>query len=84
MGYDDRTIADTLGQRTIAMAQHYSNRANCSRKLLRSGRKLCGRDERTADRNCQTLKEEQKYTNINNKLNHTVAVCRIPVKERSG
>jgi len=33
MGYDDRTIADMLGQRTIAMAQHYSNRANRSRKL---------------------------------------------------
>ena len=33
IGYDDRTIADMLGQRTTAMAQHYSNRANRSRKL---------------------------------------------------
>jgi len=33
MGYDDRTIADMLGQRTLAMAQHYSRRANRSRKL---------------------------------------------------
>jgi len=33
MGYDDRTIADVLGQRTLAMAQHYSKRADRSRKL---------------------------------------------------
>lgn len=33
MGYDDRTIADMLGQKTLAMAQHYSNRANRSKKL---------------------------------------------------
>lgn len=33
IGMDDRTIADMLGQRTLAMAQHYSNRANRSRKL---------------------------------------------------
>ncbi|MDA4845915.1 tyrosine-type recombinase/integrase [Hoeflea poritis] len=33
MGYDDRTIADMLAQRTTAMAQHYSKRANRSRKL---------------------------------------------------
>tara|TARA_R110000744_G_scaffold127216_4_gene233934 strand:- start:775 stop:1020 length:246 start_codon:yes stop_codon:yes gene_type:complete len=33
MGMDDRTIADMLGQRTLAMAQHYSRRANRARKL---------------------------------------------------
>lgn len=33
MGYDDRTIADMLGQKTLAMAQHYSRRANRTRKL---------------------------------------------------
>ena len=33
MGYDDRTIADMLGQKTLAMAQHYSRRANRSRKM---------------------------------------------------
>jgi integrase len=33
MGYDDRTIADMLGQRTLAMAQHYSKRADRSRKM---------------------------------------------------
>lgn len=32
-GFDDRTIADMLGQKTIGMAQHYSRRANRSRKL---------------------------------------------------
>ena len=32
MGFDDRTIADMLGQKTLAMAQHYSNRANRSKK----------------------------------------------------
>lgn len=33
MGYDDRTIADMLGQKTIQMAQHYSKHADRSRKL---------------------------------------------------
>ena len=33
MGMDDRAIADMLGQKTLAMAQHYSNRANRTRKL---------------------------------------------------
>jgi site-specific recombinase XerD len=33
MGYDDRTIADMLGQKTLAMAQHYSRRANRSRRM---------------------------------------------------
>ncbi len=33
MGYDDRTIADMLGQKTLAMAQHYSKRANRARKM---------------------------------------------------
>lgn len=32
-GFDDRTIADMLGQKTLAMAQHYSRRANRARKL---------------------------------------------------
>ncbi|KAA6205829.1 MAG: hypothetical protein DU429_01155 [Candidatus Tokpelaia sp.] len=31
MGYDNRIIADMPGQRTIAMAQHYSRRANRSK-----------------------------------------------------
>jgi hypothetical protein len=31
MGYDDRTIADMLDQKALAMAQHY--RANRSQKL---------------------------------------------------
>ena len=33
MGHDDRTIADMLGQKTLAMAQHYSDKANRSRKF---------------------------------------------------
>ena len=32
-GFDERTIADMLGQKTIEMARHYSRRANKSRKL---------------------------------------------------
>ncbi len=32
-GFDDRTIADMLGQRTTAMAQHYSRRADRARKM---------------------------------------------------
>jgi integrase len=33
MGYDERTIADMLGQKTIEMARHYSRRADKTRKL---------------------------------------------------
>lgn len=33
MGFDDRTIADYLGQKTEAMARHYSRRARKDRKL---------------------------------------------------
>lgn len=33
MGYDERTIADMLGQKTIEMARHYSRRADKSQKL---------------------------------------------------
>jgi integrase len=33
MGYDERTIADMLGQKTIEMARHYSKRANKSQKM---------------------------------------------------
>jgi len=33
MGYDDRIIADMLGQRTLAMAQHYLTCVNYLRKL---------------------------------------------------
>ena len=32
-GYDERTIADMLGQKTIEMARHYSRRADRTRKL---------------------------------------------------
>jgi len=33
MGYDERTIADVLGQKTIEMARHYSRSADKSRKM---------------------------------------------------
>lgn len=33
MGYDERTIADMLGQKTIEMARHYSRRADKRVKL---------------------------------------------------
>jgi len=33
IGMDDRAIADMLDQKTLAMAQHYSTRANRTRKL---------------------------------------------------
>jgi len=33
IGMDDRTVADMLGLKTLAMTQHYSNRANRTRKL---------------------------------------------------
>ncbi|MEO4042138.1 tyrosine-type recombinase/integrase [Hoeflea sp. CAU 1731] len=33
MGYDERTIADMLGQKTIEMARHYSRRANKAKKM---------------------------------------------------
>jgi integrase len=33
IGFDDRTVADMLSQKTEAMARHYSKRANKTRKL---------------------------------------------------
>jgi integrase len=33
MGYDDRAIADVLGQETLAMARHYSRRADRGKKV---------------------------------------------------
>ena len=33
MGYDERTVADMLGQKTIEMARHYSKKANKTRKM---------------------------------------------------
>ena len=33
MGYDERAIADVLGQKTTEMARHYSRRADRSRKV---------------------------------------------------
>lgn len=34
IGFDERTIADMLGQKTIEMARHYSRRADRSRKMV--------------------------------------------------
>ena len=36
MGFDERTIADVLGQKTTEMARHYSRRANRTEKLGRT------------------------------------------------
>ena len=33
IGYDERTIADVLGQKTIEMARHYSRSADKSKKV---------------------------------------------------
>jgi hypothetical protein len=33
MGYDERTIADALGQKTIEMARRYAKGANFKRKM---------------------------------------------------
>ena len=33
MGYDERSIADMLGQKTTEMARHYARRADRSRKV---------------------------------------------------
>lgn len=33
LGYDERTIADVLGQKTIEMTRHYSRTADKSRKI---------------------------------------------------
>ena len=33
LGYDERTIADMLGQKTVEMARHYARRADRSRKM---------------------------------------------------
>ena len=33
IGYDERTIADALGQKTTAMARHYADGADLTRKM---------------------------------------------------
>ena len=33
MGYDSRSIADVLGQKTTAMADHYTKDADLKRKM---------------------------------------------------
>ena len=55
MGYDDRTIADMLGQKTLAMAQHYSRRANRTRKLTAVVESFDAEVNRRRTENWQTL-----------------------------
>jgi hypothetical protein len=33
MGYDERAIADALGQKTVEMARHYAKGADLKRKM---------------------------------------------------
>ena len=40
LGFDDRTIADALGQETQATAQHYAKRANIEPKMGKVVRRL--------------------------------------------
>lgn len=59
-GADERTIADVLGQKTDAMARHYSNRANLSKKNAATMVTLADEIERRTKvvkpdpENCQT------------------------------
>jgi hypothetical protein len=39
-GFDERTIADTLGQKTDSMARHYSRDADLSRKMTAVAERL--------------------------------------------
>ncbi len=45
-GFDSRTIADMLGQKTTSMAEHYSSEADLSAKLKGVVRKLDKRNAR--------------------------------------
>jgi len=40
MGYDERTIADALGQKTTQMARHYSRGADLEKKMIPVGAAL--------------------------------------------
>jgi integrase len=55
MGFDDRTIADALGQSTEAMARHYSKRANRKRKM---GGVVIEFDEELNRRGTETVKPD--------------------------
>lgn len=62
LGYDERMVADALGQKTIEMARHYAKGANLTRKMRGGRKKLrCGIGQ-TANKNCQT--ELRKVSNF--------------------
>jgi hypothetical protein len=53
LGYDERTIADALGQKAIKMARHYAEGANFTRKM-RSVVATFDRERTDSHKSCQT------------------------------
>jgi len=62
-GADDRTIADVLGQRSTAMARHYSENASlpAHAKALVSGLDLTGKGRGAANSQVSTLARQSVY-----------------------
>ena len=63
IGFDERTIADALGQKTLEMARHYAKGADLKPKMRGSRPFVRGRTEQTKNKNCQTgrLKVSNPY-----------------------
>ena len=62
LGYDERTIADALGQKTIEMARHYSEGADLKPKMRGVVASFECRIEQEANKSCQT--DRLKLSNL--------------------
>lgn len=71
MGYDERTIADMLGQKTVEMARHYSRHANKTKKLTavvqHLNAEIALRDQKVVYPFEKVSNREQNGTNIKKK-----------------
>lgn len=65
LGYDDRTIADMLGQKSEGMAAHYSRDANLINKLAPAISRM---EEREKDRRAVSNFSEKCLTNLAEKM----------------
>jgi hypothetical protein len=58
-GFDERTIADALGQKTESMARHYARDADLSRKMAGVAERLEAAENRRR-KSCQTHLKSDK------------------------
>lgn len=66
IGFDERTIADALGQKTIEMARHYSTGADLQKKMKNVVKKF---DKEVNERRSKASNSSPKVSNIDNYRN---------------